>query len=164
MQTIFPLKTLATLTLAATLTVAFAGEHRPAVDHLPGVWVQVDEKTGKSQSLVRISAAPAASYVGMVEKIFAAAGEDENPRCAACTGAEKNQPIRGMRIISGLKRAAFDSDVYDSGEILDPDSGEVYRLKITVLETGKKLDVRGFIGVSLFGRSQIWSRAPVEAK
>ena len=67
-----------------------------------------------------------------------------------------------MRIISDLKRSGTDS--FGEGEILDPDSGDTYRLKITVMDGGKKLDVRGFIGISLFGRSQIWLQASSQGK
>ena len=69
-----------------------------------------------------------------------------------------------MRIITGLKRADSNGDIYQHGEILDPDSGDTYRLRITVLDSGKKLDVRGFIGIALFGRSQIWLRNSNKSK
>jgi uncharacterized protein (DUF2147 family) len=125
---------------------------------IQGVWAQTDDKTGKLQSLVRIVESKPGRYDGFVEKLYPAPGEDPNPRCEDCKGALKNQPVLGMKIISDLKAATDDRDVFHDGEILDPDSGDVYRLKITVLEGGKKLDVRGFIGISLFGRSQIWRR------
>ena len=131
-------------------------------DPLPGLWEQVDEKTGKVQALVRIVERPGGRYQGFVEKLFIAPGEDPNPRCEDCTDERKNQPVLGMRIISDLKRSGTDS--FGEGEILDPDSGDTYRLKITIMDGGKKLDVRGFIGISLFGRSQIWLKASSQGK
>ncbi len=131
-----------------------------APDRLPGLWEQFDDKTGKLQGLVRISLTPAGTYKGVVEKIIPEPGEDPNPKCEQCKDARRNQPVLGMEIISGLKRNGDDS--YGDGEILDPDEGDVYRVKITVLEQGAKLDVRGFIGISLFGRSQIWRRAKAQ--
>ncbi len=129
-------------------------------DRLAGLWGQVDEKSGKIQSLVRIVEIAPDRYEGFVEKIYVTPGEDPNPRCEDCKGVRKNQPVLGMRIITDLSRATGGDNVFEGGEILDPDSGETYRLKITVLDAGKKLDVRGYIGIALFGRSQIWLREP----
>jgi uncharacterized protein (DUF2147 family) len=128
------------------------------LEQLAGRWIQIDEKSGKTQSLIRIVEIAPNRYEGFVEKIYAAPGEDPNPRCEDCKGARKNQPVIGMRIITNLKRAGSTNDFFDGGEIFDPDTGDTYRLKIALLNAGKKLDVRGYIGISLFGRSQIWVR------
>jgi len=69
-----------------------------------------------------------------------------------------------MRIITGLKRAVGRTDLFDDGEILDPDTGDTYRLRIKVLDAGRTLDVRGFIGISLFGRSQVWRKESGQAR
>jgi uncharacterized protein (DUF2147 family) len=60
-----------------------------------------------------------------------------------------------MTIVNGLKKHG---DEYEGGEILDPKNGKVYRSKVTLKDGGKKLDVRGYIGVPMFGRSQVWVR------
>jgi uncharacterized protein (DUF2147 family) len=73
----------------------------------------------------------------------------------ACLDARKNQPIIGMTIVSGLKKSG---DEYNGGEILDPKNGKVYKSKLTVREGGKKVEVRGYVGVPMFGRSQVWLR------
>jgi uncharacterized protein (DUF2147 family) len=49
-------------------------------------------------------------------------------------------------------------DEYQGGEILDPENGKVYRVKMNLQDRGRTLHVRGFIGFSLFGRTQIWIR------
>ena len=131
---------------------------------LIGLWAQVDEKNGKVQSLVRIVEVAPGLYEGTVEKLFPILGDNLNPRCEECQGDRKNQPVLGMRIITGLRRTNGNANSFDGGEILDPDSGDIYRLKITILEAGKKLDVRGFIGISLFGRSQTWLRETLSTK
>lgn len=149
------------LLLSALLIHAIQGLATGSADaqsKLAGLWSQVDEKTGKIQSLVRIVEIAPTRYEGFVVKIYVAAGEDPNPRCEDCKGARKNQPVLGMRIITDLKRVPENNDVFDDGEILDPDTGETYRLRVTLLDGGKKLDVRGFVGIALFGRSQIWFR------
>ena len=139
------------------LLQAIPGFSAEAPDHLPGLWQQFDDKTGKLQALVRIGRNADGSYRGVVEKIIPEPGEDPNPKCDKCRDKRHDQPVLGMEIISRLKRS--DETVYTDGEILDPDEGDTYRLKITVLDQGARLDVRGYLGISLFGRSQIWTRA-----
>jgi uncharacterized protein (DUF2147 family) len=90
-----------------------------------------------------------------VEKIFPKPGEDPNPRCEKCEGTRHDQPVLGMTVLWGLKRQG---DEYQGGEILDPENGKVYRVKMNLQDGGRTLHVRGFIGFSLFGRTQIWIR------
>ena len=151
-------------TLLIYVAPGLAASTTDTQDKLAGLWSQVDEKTGKVQALVRIVEIAPEQYEGFIEKIFIAPGEDPNPRCEDCKGTRRNQPVLGMRIITGLKRASSKGDIYHHGEILDPDSGDTYRLKITLLDSGKKLDVRGFVGIALFGRSQIWLRESNQTK
>lgn len=139
-----------------TLLISQAAGAAGAVDPLPGIWEQFDDKTGKLQALVRIVQTPAGEYEGFIDQLFVEEDEDPNPRCELCSDERKNQPVVGMRIIEGLKREA--PTVFSSGRILDPDSGDSYRLNITVINAGNRLEVRGFIGISLFGRTQIWRK------
>jgi uncharacterized protein (DUF2147 family) len=92
---------------------------------------------------------------GKIEKLFRAPAEDQNPKCDKCEGVNKDQPILGMVFMSGLKKTGDD---YSGGQILDPDNGKVYKAKATLVEGGKKLNVRGYIGVPMLGRSQVWLR------
>ncbi|WSH65530.1 DUF2147 domain-containing protein [Rhizobium ruizarguesonis] len=117
-----------------------------------GLWRNVDDVSGKPRALVRITESNGALQ-GRIEKVFLAA--NESPTCAKCEGALKDAPVVGLLILSGLKK---DGDDYTGGQILDPDNGKVYSSKIHLTDEGKKLTVRGFIGVSLLGRSQIWER------
>jgi len=140
--------------VSATLFFAFmvtlhADEPSPA-----GLWRTIDDSTGETKGLVRIREV-GGHLEGKIEKIFPKPGDDPAPRCDKCYGTRKNQPVLGMTILSGL---AKQGDDYEGGEILDPENGKVYRAKLKLIDGGRKLDVRGFIGVSLFGRSQIWLR------
>ena len=119
-----------------------------------GLWKTIDDNSGQPKGLVRIREANG-RFDGKIEQIFPKPGEDPAPKCDKCDGARKNQPVLGMTILWGLAKQAAD---YQGGEILDPENGKIYRAKMTLLDGGKKLEVRGFIGVSLFGRSQIWLR------
>ncbi|UUZ57151.1 DUF2147 domain-containing protein [Massilia sp. H-1] len=119
-----------------------------------GLWKNIDDVTGKPKALIRISE-DKGELRGQIEKLFPAPGEDPNPKCIACNGAKKDQPVIGMVFMSGLKK---NGDEYTDGEILDPDNGKVYRSKMSLAEGGKKLKVRGYVGVPMFGRSQVWVR------
>jgi uncharacterized protein (DUF2147 family) len=92
---------------------------------------------------------------GKIEKVFPTSSEDRNPKCEKCEGALKNAPVIGLPILSGLKKEGAE---YTGGRILDPDNGKVYSSKIQLTNGGKKLNVRGYIGVSMLGRSQTWER------
>jgi uncharacterized protein (DUF2147 family) len=119
-----------------------------------GLWKNIDDITGKPKALIRITDTKG-ELRGQIEKLFLAPGADPNPRCDLCSGANKDQPVIGMVFMSGLRKAGNE---YTGGEILDPDDGKVYRSKLTLVDGGKKLNVRGYIGMPLFGRSQIWVR------
>lgn len=119
-----------------------------------GLWKTIDDETGKPKALVRITEQNGA-LEGKIEKLFREPNEDQSPKCVACTDSRKNQPIVGMTIVSGLKK---DGNEYTGGEILDPAEGKVYKSKATLRDGGQKLEVRGYIGAPMFGRSQIWHR------
>jgi uncharacterized protein (DUF2147 family) len=126
----------------------------PAQASPVGLWRTIDDHTGKPRGLVRITETNG-EYQARVEKTFPKSGEDPNPKCEKCEGVRQNQPVIGMTILWGLKRQG---DEYQGGEILDPENGKIYRARIKLEDGGKKLDVRGFVGFSLFGRSQTWIR------
>ena len=93
-------------------------------------------------------------FLGKVVKILSET--DPNPLCERCEGAQRNQLIVGMTILRGLRR---ESDGFGGGTILDPDEGRIYRCTARLLDQGRKLEVRGYLGLPLFGRTQIWVRA-----
>ena len=119
-----------------------------------GVWQTIDDHTGQPKALVQISQLPDGTLSG---KVLTGLGAEHDPlrRCTACTDARKDQLVQGMVILSGLKR---DGDNWDGGEILDPESGKLYKCKLHLENQGLSLVVRGYIGFSLIGRSQTWRR------
>jgi uncharacterized protein (DUF2147 family) len=143
------MKKLFLIAMILTAPAAYAAEQTPA-----GLWRTIDDHTGKARGLVRITETNG-EYQGRVEKIFPKPGEDPNPKCEKCEAALQNQPVLGMRILWGLTK---NGNEYQNGQILDPETGKIYRVRIKIEDGGKKLDVRGFIGFSLFGRSQTWIR------
>ena len=119
-----------------------------------GLWKTIDDETGTERSFVRIVEVNG-EFRGTVEKIFERPGDHPDHLCEECKGDRKNKPVIGMTILWGLKDAG---GVWKGGEILDPDNGKTYRCKMTVSGDGKELNVRGFIGISLIGRTQTWHR------
>ncbi|WP_374403531.1 DUF2147 domain-containing protein [Niveibacterium sp.] len=135
----------------AFLVAGGAWANEPSAE---GRWKTISDEDGKPRSIVRIEDR-AGNFEAVIEKVFFKPGESTDPVCDKCTDARKGQKIIGLKIMNGLKR---DGLSYEGGEILDPDNGKVYRAKMTLSPDGKSLEVRGFIGVSLFGRSQTWVR------
>jgi uncharacterized protein (DUF2147 family) len=137
------------LAAAFIMSPAFADDSSPV-----GLWKNIDDVSGKPKALIRISESNGVLQ-GQIEKLFRAADQEQNPKCDKCTDARKDQPIIGMVFMNGLKK---DGSEYTGGEILDPDNGKVYRSKMELTDAGKKLKVRGYIGVPMLGRSQVWVR------
>ena len=139
----------------ATLTVLFATSALAQETSVVGRWTTIDDETKKPKSVITIYE-EGGKLFGKIEKLFRAPDEEQNPLCDKCEGALKNQPITGMVILRDLKK---DGDEWSGGTILDPANGKTYKCKLAVEDGGKKLKVRGFIGIALLGRTQYWVRA-----
>jgi uncharacterized protein (DUF2147 family) len=118
-----------------------------------GLWKSIDDKTGKPRSLIRITESDGV-FSGVVEKGLRE-GDTGERVCDKCTDERKDQKIVGMTIIKNIKEK---DGTYAGGEILDPENGKIYKCKMKLSEDGNKLEVRGFVGFSLLGRSQTWTR------
>ena len=121
-----------------------------------GNWHSIDDETKKPKAEVRISLNAAGTLSGVVEKSLLPVS-DEDPLCNLCTDDRKGKPKIGMEIIRGGKKAEG-KDVWEEGKILDPSNGKNYSLRLTPIEGGKKMEVRGYIGSPILGRTQIWIR------
>jgi uncharacterized protein (DUF2147 family) len=117
-----------------------------------GIWRVIGDVSGEAEALVAISERDDV-FEGRIVKVFSRPGVDPDAVCELCPGARRNQPVRGLTILSGLRR---NGDDYTGGDILDPDTGEIYRCKLTLSADNRRLMVRGFVGISLFGRTQTW--------
>ncbi len=118
-----------------------------------GLWKTIDDKDGAVRSEMRL-VDNAGVITGVIEKILIPSAE---PNCDKCTDDRKGKPKQGLEIIRGASKAEG-KDVWEGGHIVDPDNGTVYKLRMTPIEGGKKLEVRGFIGFALLGRTQTWIR------
>ena len=120
-----------------------------------GVWKTIDDKTKTERAQVRISESGGV-FVGRIEKLLA---PDAKPdaRCDKCEDDRKDRPMVGLEIIRGVKKAEADN-TWDGGTILDAAEGKVYKVRLQMADGGRKLDVRGYIGAPLLGRTQTWIR------
>ena len=124
-----------------------------AADPITGLWKTFDDKTHQVRGVMRLYEQDGAVFGKIESSVDPKEAADV---CDKCTGDRQNKPIIGLVILRQMKRTG--ENEYTGGDILDPDTGSVYKCKITVADGGKKLVVRGFVGFSLLGRSQNWIR------
>ena len=119
-----------------------------------GRWKIVRDKSHQPVAIIKVFQQNG-EFRGMIDEILSESAGKPSPRCQNCPGSLKGQPIEGLVIMQGLKR---EGDQFGGGHILDPDTGNYYRLKMSLGPDGKTLLVRGYLGVSLLGRTQTWYR------
>jgi uncharacterized protein (DUF2147 family) len=139
----------------SALVLAVVGATTAMANSPVGQWHSIDDSTGELKSMVVITEQQGVMR-GRVEKILRK-DADLNAKCEKCSDDRKNLPIVGIEIIRGAKKAQG-KNVWEGGEILDPENGRIYGLKLTPIENGAKLEVRGSFGP--FGRTQTWVRVP----
>ncbi len=146
-----------TILRSAAFGAMLAGLLAPAsgaaqsLDTPVGLWKSIDDETKQPKALIRI-AEQGGALVGRIERILI---DKPDAVCEKCSDDRKGKPVQGMTILTGLKR---DGDEWNGGEILDPNNGKVYKAKVKLADAGRKLDVRGFVGIALVGRTQTWVR------
>ena len=137
------------LLLSAMTSVAFAND-------IAGLWQTIDDKTGAPKGQVEIRQEADGTYVGKIVKITPRAGYTPKTTCVDCPAPYTNKPILGLDVLTGLKHSSGNN--YTKGRILDPNTGKVYSMKAKLSSNGKRLTLRGYVGVSVLGRTQIWIR------
>lgn len=116
---------------------------------IEGKWKTIDDETKQAKSIVEIYK-KGDQYYGKVSQLLI---KPANPNCTDCKDDRKNKPILGLEIIRGLKK---EGNEFTGGTITDPKSGKTY--KCTIKREGDKLNVRGYLGISAFGRTQTWQK------
>ena len=139
--------------IAALLLIAAV--HPAAISSPVGTWQTIDDETHKPRALVRIEERDGA-LSGRIVQLFREPGEDPNPLCVDCPGERRNQPVLGMTILWNFHQHG---DAWTDGEVLDPEEGKIYRASLRLRDNDTRLEVHGYIGVPLLGRSQVWERA-----
>lgn len=137
--------------LTLSLIILFFSPKEILVGQSPvGIWRTIDDVTGQAKSYVEWFK-EGELYKARVVKLLL---DPEDTLCEKCKGSLKNKPVKGMIICHGLKK---NGDKYSGGSILDPETGKEYQCQIW-LEGENRLVVRGYLGMSIIGRSQKWER------
>lgn len=141
------------LAMLASALVFFPGHVKAREDSPVGTWKTIDDGKNIERSIVKVWENKG-KYYARVQKVFFL--PDDSRICDKCDGKRKNKPIEGMVIMWGVEQKG--KNRWDGGRILDPENGKIYRVKLRLTDNGKKMKVRGYIGFSLLGRTQIWHR------
>ncbi len=128
-----------------------------AAGSVTGLWKTIDDVTGKPKAIVNITESGGV-LAGTIVKIFPRPGYDQNELCEHCQGANHNKRIVGMTIMYGLTKEKNNPGNWSGGRILDPMNGKTYRCAVQLSGSGQVLNVRGYIGIKLLGRTQEWHR------
>jgi uncharacterized protein (DUF2147 family) len=121
-----------------------------------GLWRTVDDRTNKPRGIIRIYVENGA-FFGRIETSFDP--EELTAHCDKCPGDRKNAPLIGLVVLRGITKRGSE---YGGGEILDPETGSIYRCRFTLSSEGEKLFVRGYLGIAVLGRTQTWTRVETE--
>jgi uncharacterized protein (DUF2147 family) len=142
--------------LSLTATIFGQGSGTGNEPSAAGLWQAVDDQTQKPTAWFLIRDNDGV-YTGIIAKMFLKPGERPDEPCSHCPGDRHNHPWLGLEIIRGMKRNGLN---YEGGSILDPRDGDVYDAVMALSPDGQTLTVRGYLGISLLGKNQYWTRLP----
>ena len=142
--------------LAGLMLAALSGLSFAQSDPLIGKWKTIDDRTGYSRADVEIRKKPDGTYEGIIVETRNVPGAEKMVTCTKCPGTLKNKPFLGLPFIWGFKQDPKNPREFIQGHVLDPIGGKVYKGKARLNANGKRLTLRGYVGVSVIGRSVTW--------
>ena len=125
---------------------------------IEGFWHSIDDKTGEKLSIIEIRKDTNNEYNGTIVYRYPVPGAKALSHCTKCSGALKNKPILGLQLLTGFKDDPNKANAYIDGQVIEPKSGKIYKGKAVVTSDGKRLRLRGYMGISALGRTVIWIR------
>lgn len=125
---------------------------------IEGYWKSIEERTGEQLSIVEIRKGNDGRYHGKIVYRYPNSHGIALTNCTKCPAPDTNKPILGLEILSGFREDPTKTDSYIDGRVLEPTSGRVYKGKAVVSSEGKRLRMRGYMGVSALGRTVVWLR------
>ena len=125
---------------------------------IEGFWHSIDDRTGEKLSIVEIRKGADGRYHGKIVYRYPVPGGVALTHCTKCPPPYTNQPIVGLEFFSGFKQDEKNPNLYVDGRVLEPKSGKIYKGKANLSADGKRLRLRGYVGLSALGRTQVWIR------
>ncbi len=125
---------------------------------IEGYWKSIEERTGEQLSIVEIRKGNDGRYHGKIVYRYPNSHGIALTNCTKCPAPNTNKPILGLEILSGFREDPVKADAYIDGRVLEPTSGRIYKGKAVVTGEGKRLRMRGYMGVSALGRTVVWLR------
>ena len=141
------IKILTAVVFSSLSSLAFAQD-------ITGTWKNIDDKTGSSKAILEIRQEANGTFTAKVVKVTPRPGYTPKETCINCPAPYTNKPILGMDVLTGLKYV--EGLNFSGGKIIDPLSGNIYSMKAKLSTNGKRLNLRGYVGISALGRSQTW--------
>ena len=125
---------------------------------IEGFWHSIDDRTGEKLSIVEIRKGADGTFRGKILYRYPVPGGVALTHCTKCPPPYTNQPIVGLEFFSGFKQDEKNPNLYVDGRVLEPKSGKIYKGKANLSADGKRLRLRGYVGISALGRTQVWIR------
>ena len=125
---------------------------------IEGYWKSIDDRTGEQLSIIEIKKGADGRYHGKITYRYPVPGGAVLTHCTKCPAPYTNQPILGLEILSGFKESETNPDAYVDGRVLEAKSGKIYKGKANVTSDGKRMRLRGYVGISALGRTVVWLR------
>jgi uncharacterized protein (DUF2147 family) len=148
------------ITLIALLVLASSSavySQTNAGDAILGVW-----ETGNGKARVKITKS-GNYYYGRIVWLREPNNEEGKPKVDKNNPNENERqtPLLGLRLLKSFEYKG--DNLWEDGTIYDPESGSTYNCKIS-LQDENTMNIRGYIGISAFGRTDVWKRVNIQAK
>ncbi|NIE97089.1 DUF2147 domain-containing protein [Acinetobacter sp. Tr-809] len=127
-------------------------------DPIEGYWRSIDDRTGEQLTIIEIRKAPDNTYRGKIVYIYPNAQGVVVTHCVNCPPPYTGKPRLGLEVLTGLVEDPKKPDSFINGRIVESKTGKVYKGKARLTADGKRLHMRGYVGISALGRTVVWIR------